>query len=44
MDIGIENPEYEIVEAPDEQPTEQPSTLPAPATPAPVEQPVPAGA
>ena len=42
MDIGTENPEYEIVEAPDETPREQPSTLPAPEVPAEPEK-VPAG-
>lgn len=42
MDIGIESPDFDIIEAPTEQPTEQPTTLPAPSVPAEPEK-VPAG-
>lgn len=34
MDIGIEQDDPVYVEAPDETPVEQPSTLPAPSVPA----------
>lgn len=42
MDIGTEQPGYEIVEAPERTPVEEPSTLPEP-TPVEPEK-VPAGA
>ena len=43
MDIGTESPDFDIIEAPNEAPVEQPNTLPAPGQ-SPVEQPVEAPA